>query len=163
MTGDRDDLLARFESLAPLARELNDATDHANEVFEAVEKILAENPLGVRASVYLRDEPVSSGADKVPARRWYDLAYQRGAEGWGLYVTIGIHEQDPDGEVGRSLGEPESVRIYKAPRDIRIEAIDRLDKLRKRIERQAKKRLGRLRGTFEEGSDETDDDETDED
>ena len=130
-----DRIQSTLKKLASVSQSLNQVSDEISSRIAEVEAALREYKLGVPAWIDLREwsEFVSDdyGINGVWLKRTRRLGYSKKDGRWGLLTYISPEEATDSSEL------EEFVFLREAPRDVRLEAIDRLPDLLEELVKKA--------------------------
>jgi hypothetical protein len=128
MTGKAD---AALKQLSSSAQSLNRVSDELSAYLKQIETSLASYRLGIHAWVDLSKKPIYEDGGAYIDTAIGRLGYDKLKGKWALLVASWI-EGAPD--------ETHNVQLLRdAPREIRIEAVDKLPNLLEELSRQAAK------------------------
>lgn len=102
----------QMERLRLVSVKLNKSTDDMNASITRLEDKLKDMNLGIQVMVQLEADP---------RERWLGYGHRTGGHGWGLYIRVG----------------EEAWPYNNAPRALRIEAMNHLDRLLLKLEEEA--------------------------
>jgi len=128
-----------FQKLRITAAEVNTISDKLSKQVEFLDLAFKKLSLGVSAWV-----SISEASDDQGTRYYEDIGYARLNSRWGIALrTRVVHQNDDD--------DDESIWFFAdAPRQLRIDAIDKIPALIERMLIQAEAMLGRLSKKVEE-------------
>jgi uncharacterized coiled-coil DUF342 family protein len=118
----------QYAELAAQAKELNNESDNINDIITQTNKQLAELNIGLEVWV----GPWGNKA--------YQAGYARLDSGWGLATrdVFKSSKDDDDEDDGQKTEYSEAVSLLSAPRSIRIDALDDLERIIEALKTKAK-------------------------
>jgi hypothetical protein len=129
------DVQASLRKLSSLSKNLNEASDALTAELNSVETALNKLKLGVSAWVQIRTEELGSGETGISSLGYYKLGGK-----WGLVLYQYLDGMQDDSDDG-------VIPLREAPRDLRIEAAEKLDDLLEKLAEQASKTTDRVART----------------
>lgn len=142
--------------LAPLARELNAASDLFTKELKAIEAELGSYGLGVDVTLFDATlavwPPIVSELDGRLEDVTSRLAYGRSRDGWRLLVRTYRARRDADADRGGPARSPHLEEpLLGASRELRIAAADQIEALLGRMADAARERIASLNTAIDDG------------